>query len=63
MLTALFLGQETLERSREIIRRLKDEKKTVEEQMENLERERDSSFQELRRGKVEALQVMSVSIC
>lgn len=51
-----------LEKSREIIKRLKDEKNAIEEQMENMERERDSSFQELRRGKVEALQVMSVSV-
>ena len=57
-----YLAHQTLEKSREIIKHLKEEKKAIEEQMESVERERDASFQELRRGKVEAVQVMSVSV-
>ena len=58
-----------LEKSREIIKRLKDEKRQLEAGVQeritsseqSLENEKDSEIQELRRGKVEALQVMQVS--
>lgn len=62
-------GGEQLEQSREVIRKLNEEKSHLEQEMrqriENsettLEREKDSELQELRRGKVEALRVLQVS--
>jgi hypothetical protein len=62
------VGKEHLEKSRDIIKRLKDEKRQHEEEMnerlasseQSFESEKDSEIQELRRGKVEALQVMQV---
>jgi len=61
-------GQERLEKSKEAIRRLTEEKKHLEEESRlklenserNLEQVRASELQELRRGKVEALQVLQV---
>ena len=65
-----------MEKSREIIKRLKDERRDVDAQLsearaqmeqrlsdsqQNLESEKDEEIKELRRGKVEALQVMQVS--
>lgn len=58
-----------MEKSREIIRKLNEEKSHLEEEMRqkiensehSLEREKDSELQELRRGKKEALQVLQVS--
>ena len=57
-----------LEKSRDIIKRLKSEKQQLQEEMtarissseQTLESEKDSEIQELRRGKVEALHVMQV---
>lgn len=70
-----FSAKDHLEKSREIIKRLKDERRDVEAQLsearaqmeqrlsdsqQNLESEKDEEIKELRRGKVEALQVMQV---
>ena len=59
-----------LEKSREIIKRLKDEKRQLEAGVQerissseqSLESEKDAEIQELRRGKVQALQVMQVNV-
>jgi hypothetical protein len=61
-------GQEKQEKSREAIRRLKEEKQRLEAEAKlkletaerNLEQVRANELQELRRGKVEALQVLQV---
>ena len=53
------------------MRRLKEEKKQLEEEMKTridvsvgkLEEEREGEVQELKRGKVEALRLMQVCVC
>ena len=60
-----------MEKSREIMRRLKEEKRQLEDEMKTridvsvgkLEEEREGEVQELKRGKVEALRLMQVRVC
>ena len=57
-----------MEKSREIIRQLKEEKRLLDEEMKTridvsvgkLEEEREGEIQELKRGKIEALRLMQV---
>ena len=61
---------EQLEKSREIIRRLKEDKKQVTESMQqhlesseqSIEQEKETLIQELKRGKAAALQLMQVCV-
>ena len=70
-----FLAVDHLEKSRDIIKRLKDERRDVEAQLsdvraemerrlsdsqQSIDTEKDEEIKELRRGKVEALQILQV---
>ena len=64
-----YLGQEQLEKAREIIKRLKDDKEKLSEEMstkiksseQSLEEERENLMLELKRGKSAALGLMQVA--
>ena len=64
----IIAAQEQLEKSREIINKLSDEKKNLAEQMKeklesserSLEDERETLMEELKRGKAAALSLMQV---
>ena len=67
-LLTLHTGQEQLNKSREIIRRLQEEKRSIQEEMErrlesserSIEEDKEEMIQELRRGRTAALQLMQV---
>ena len=71
----MVLAVDHLEKSRDIIKRLKDERRDVEAQLsdvraemerrlsdsqQSIDTEKDEEIKELRRGKVEALQILQV---
>jgi predicted DNA-binding transcriptional regulator YafY len=61
-------AQDQLQKSREIIKRLQEEKKTLQQEMQeklqsserSIEEDKEEMIQELRRGRTAALQLMQV---